>query len=91
MRKKDEWRSLDIIKTSPTQAVIAILNPPAPGDPNFNKYEVDLMVADMQSCGLVLVQYAKNFDSDRDFKKMRKFIKENKAKILPQMPKIRCR
>lgn len=91
VRKKDEWRSLDIIKTSPTQAVIAILNPPAPGDPNFNKYEVDLMVADMQSCGLILVQYAKNFDSDRDFKKMQKFIKENKAKILSQMPKIRCR
>jgi len=37
VRKKDEWRSLYIIKTSPTQAVIAILNPPAPGDPNFNK------------------------------------------------------
>lgn len=91
VRKKDEWRSLDIIKTSPTQAVIAILNPPAPGDPNFNKYEVDLMVADMQNCGLILVQYAKNFDSDRDFKKMRKFIKENKAKILSQMPKIKCR
>lgn len=49
------------------------------------------MVADMQSCGLILVQYAKNFDSDRDFKKMRKFIKENQAKILSQMPKIKCR
>ena len=38
-----------------------------------------------------MAKYLKNFDSDRDFKKMLKFIKENQAKILPQMPKIRCR
>nr|WP_315057221.1 hypothetical protein [uncultured Campylobacter sp.] len=90
-KKQEDRRSFGILKTNHTQAIIVLLNPPAPGDPHFNKYEVDLMVADMQSCGLVLVQYAKNFDSDRDFKKMRKFIKENKAKILPQMPKIKCR
>ena len=58
---------------------------------NFNKFEADLKIHEIKSCGAVNVHYAMNFDKDTNIAVVRKAINNKKSYFLKNYPKIECK
>lgn len=58
---------------------------------NFNKYEANFILSSVEKCGLISVNYARNFDKNQNRANLIKMLNDGEAHFLKTAPKIECK
>ncbi|MBO4576442.1 MAG: hypothetical protein IKZ88_05160 [Neisseriaceae bacterium] len=86
---KSEYK---INKINDKQAFIQELYYPNSNNPNFNKFEANFKLHQLKNCGIVIAQYAENFDKNTSPQVIQKQFFQQKEKLfLQNYPQIECK
>ncbi|MCD8212905.1 MAG: hypothetical protein LUC34_02430 [Campylobacter sp.] len=88
---KSAKREFSIKKLDEKSSLLKALYYPIKHDKNFDKFEANFSLASIEKCGGVIVYFAQNFPNSYDEKKLLKFLDDNEAIFLKNIPKITCK